>query len=557
MKPNFQLLLLLLNNTINNCLEELDQISDKSVRLVLLQTVNDVTLSDHLDVITNRIGGTNSLQIEKKNLNDSGTTPDFGTTTTHVIVTRDASTLDLFLDTRPEIVVPLARHSYKIFFTWTSGTTAILRRFWADFGVLDVCFCGGGGTTCGGTNQRDLHRLPLKIAMFVRFPTVMTVVPELLRANPIYKSSGLVGLDGCLLSTLAGFLNFDFTTVGDMGHEDFGWVLPNGTVTGSLGQVAGNRAQIGTNGRFITNYGTTDIEFTVPYDSDKICVLVPKSQKVPQWLMVFTCFNAIAWACIYGTLVVCTIVWYRARGECRVFWEMFSVIHGIPVKIVPTVGQSIFLFFCMVFNVIILSLVQGSFFKSFTTPTYFREIDTLEELDRSGLPIASNFYSFDGVGSKTIANLKRRKVPSVPHIMDAVAYKRNVAKLERKRDIEAFIKTHYLDKDGTPLLHIVNECLTSYFISYIVPKGSALLAIFDHVILRIVESGLTLKWYQDVEYTEMLVKLQHLNQKKNLWEPFSLYSLQGAFFLWVLGTLLSVLGFLGEVLVVLVKKTAK
>ncbi|XP_044270049.1 uncharacterized protein LOC123014832 [Tribolium madens] len=55
------------------------------------------------------------------------------------------------------------------------------------------------------------------------------------------------------------------------------------------------------------------------------------------------------------------------------------------------------------------------------------------------------------------------------------------------------IGANYLDQDGTPLLHMTKECLATYFISYIVPKGSSLLNTFNKVILRLVESGLTWK----------------------------------------------------------------
>lgn len=580
MKQNFSIsnLLLfhqLLNNTVNKCLDEIDEIEDKSVRLVLLQdSDSDAHTSDLYDftnTVTNRIRTT--IQIERKFLN-SRTTPNFGTIKTHVVLTWDESSLSRFLETNPEIVVPLACHTFKIFFLGEVPISErILSKFWINFGVLNACFCQRGqhfayspftrnehewGTidTHAHINLKNLNKFPLKISMFERFPTSIVQVPELLKVNPVYKSSELVGLDGTLLLTLSSFLNFDFEFVGGLGKENFGWVLPNGTITGSLGLVAGNQVHISTNGRFLTNYRTTSIEFTVPYDSDQMCVVVPKSKKVPQWLMVFYSFSALSWVCIYSVYFICTIIWYfmgPTRRYHRVFWEMFSIIHGIPIRINPKLGQSFFLLGCMVFNIIILGLVQGSFFKSFTTPTFYHEIDTLEDLDKSGLPIGTNFYSFDSDGSKLMANLKKKKIRSVPHLMDSVAYQRNVAKLERKHDIDSFIKTHYLDQNGTPLLHIVNECLTSYFISLIVPKGSAFLDIFNEVISRLVEAGLTLKWYQDVEYTETLIRLMKLNKNKKLWEPFNLYALQGAFFVWTLGIILSSFVFLGEKLIKFVK----
>jgi phosphatidate phosphatase APP1 len=54
------------------------------------------------------------------------------------------------------------------------------------------------------------------------------------------------------------------------------------------------------------------------------------------------------------------------------------------------------------------------------------------------------------------------------------------------------MKMKCVDQDGLPFLHIVKECLSTFLHINIAPKGSAFLTVFDNVITRIVESGLTI-----------------------------------------------------------------
>jgi hypothetical protein len=560
---------------VDKCLDELNEGESNSVRVVLLQTEQHrIETRDFAEILINRVQRHRKLQVEQKFLNDSATKwTGLGSIRTHLVVAWNEQALNRFLDVNYEIVVPKARHFYKIFFVEDvpiSRRTFV--RFWQDFGVLDVCFCERGThyvfwplignadgtwgslTTHDSPDRDNFNGFPLKICMFSRPPTATIEIPKLLKFNPIYANlppDAVVGLDGLIIRTMAEDLNFRIDMVGGLGPENFGWVMGNGTITGTLGTVANRQAHISTNGRFVMNYGTREVEFTVPYDTDAMCAIVPKSKRVPQWVMIFTCFDTLTWCAIYVVFAVCTVLWYfsEPRKEWMVVaWEMYCIFRGIPVKMVPTIGQMFFLFWCMVFSIIILSLIQGSFFKAFTTPTYFKEIDTLEELDATNYPIASNFYRFDSDGSELMARLKKKRVKSQPQLFDATAYSRNLAKVERKRDLESYVKTHYLDEDGTPLLHIVNECFTSYFISYIVPRGSALLHIFDRVILKFVESGLTTKWYRDIEDSMLLERLIKLNKNKTLWAPFSLRDLQGAFSVWIIMSLFTMLVFFCEVL---------
>ncbi len=50
---------------------------------------------------------------------------------------------------------------------------------------------------------------------------------------------------------------------------------------------------------------------------------------------------------------------------------------------------------------------------------------------------------------------------------------------------------------GETDFHIGSECLTSYGVSFSLPKGSMLTPKFGEVIQRLLEAGLTRKWFKD------------------------------------------------------------
>ncbi|RZC33860.1 7tm 7 and/or Lig chan domain containing protein, partial [Asbolus verrucosus] len=536
----------------------------KSLRLVMLQArEHKHELRDLAEFILSHInnyGDTfTEIQVEEMFLVGNTTkSTRFDTAKTHVLIVWSMEVLVQFLDYGHQMIIPRSRDFYNFFFASQTSTEAkFFAQFWVQFGVLNLCWCSAGNNhiyfpfyknrdgTWGTTQNRplpkikDFNQYPLKVSMFIRNPTAIVELPKLLKEDPVYSSfttsHHLVGgLDGLILNTLAEHLNFSVEIVGGLNKESFGKVLRNGTITGSLGVVVNHQVHISTNGRFLIDYKTNEIEFTAPYGTDSICAIVPKSKKVPQWLTIFNCFNKTAWSAIYFVYFFSTMVWHLMQPDRKLskkIWDIFAVVHGIPVKIKPTVTQAFFLMWCMIFNIIIQGLVQGSLFQSITTPFYYKDIDTLQELDDADFPIATNFFNFDNDSSKLMSSLKRKTVKSGPQLFDMVAYRRNTAKLERKNDVAQYIKIHYLDEDGTPLIHLVNECLNTYFVSYIVPRGSPFLKIFNSVILKLFEGGLTLKWYKDVEYSMRLEKLINLYKNETSWMCFHLDDLQGAFYL--------------------------
>ena len=508
----------------------------------------------------------------------------------YVVIAWNVQVLLQFLYESFHVVVPEARATYLLLFvspdcaTFETYLNGVLKLFWVKHHVSNAIGhslypCGGTtiytfhpfvktmdgtwGLTQGYTKDEifsdftlmtnsfsDFQQIPLRVALFERKPTATKAVPKLLNLNPIYQnwslSDGFSGLDGCLLRELSRFLNFD--AVVDHIEGTYGRGFPNGTFTDTLGQLVNHKVHYSANGWFLTDYQTNEIEFTTPYSSDQVCAVAPKAPRVPPWKSLIFCFDLFSWIFIFFMCGLCVLFWYILNANKRtsvIFWEMYSVLFGIPVRMVLLPNQYFFVASCLVFNIIIMGVIQGSVFTDFTTVVYYKDINTLEELDESGLSIATSTWYLDYDSSELMKSLKKKQVEKTEESFGMAAHRRNVAVLYRKQDAEYLVNVKYLGVEGSPLLHIVNECLHSFLIVNVLQKGSPFLKTFNNVIAKLVEGGLPQKWYNDGLEAGSREKLL----EKNI-EEFKrigyLDDVQLAFHVLALGYLVSALAFLHE-----------
>lgn len=68
--------------------------------------------------------------------------------------------------------------------------------------------------------------------------------------------------------------------------------------------------------------------------------------------------------------------------------EMWNIMFSSPSFEMPNRStERILMTACLMANVIISGTFQGSLYTAFSTTTYYRDIETLQELDDSGLNI--------------------------------------------------------------------------------------------------------------------------------------------------------------------------
>lgn len=418
-------------------------------------------------------------------------------------------------------------------------------------------------------NLRFMEGYPVRVSMFPRLPSAVakTKLPKAIRENRSYKilkrSGGFGGIDGTVLAYTSFYLNFTTVINNPPWGMEYGYILSNGTLVGSLGDVVYKNVIASFNGRFISKYDSDQIEFTYPLSNDLLCLLVPKSEKIPQWLKISHCFTFEAWFGILGMYVAISIYWslvrqidvsstWIHRDTVDSFLEVFSLFISVPFRKVFNDYERIFFAICMIFNIIFIGTFQGSLYNSYTKVSYFPDINSLEELDKSGLLIRTSSKSLiDAFGNDSKSVMRRLKdkilIFNGSSSLYLVAKQKDSAAFERKNDAKLRITTDYTRKtDGMALLHVVPECPWTYYVSYIVPKGSPYLPLINILINSYSEAGLISKWSSDT--VDALILEKRVRPTTDILKPFTLTDMQAAFLLISIGLTLSLIAFIIEVI---------
>lgn len=117
-----------------------------------------------------------------------------------------------------------------------------------------------------------------------------------------------------------------------------------------------------------------------------------------------------------------------------------------------------------------------------------------------------------------------------------------------------FLQYKYRANDGSSPLHIIEECLRTFYLAYIVKKGSVLQPLFSSHVQRLFEGGLVAFWYDYIEYAitthRRYIRLLLQNEQHGL----SLIDLQIAFFILSIGLVMASILFVIEIAVYRYKK---
>lgn len=365
---------------------------------------------------------------------------------------------------------------------------------------------------------------------------------------------GYFGMDANILAGISNVLNFKIDRNSDP-NIYYGKVLKNGYITGSLGQVVRKEVHLSANGRFVSDYGTSGIEFTRAFGSDQICFIVPKAQRKPQWMSIFFCFKLSVWLLILSVLLMAISIWYlyqknvsRKKDISKICIEIYSIYFSIPVNISTRGTQSLFLGMLMIFNLVINGIFQGNLIYSFSRSAYFPDINTLQELADSNLKIKTSLNLFESNNSEVFNKLQKKVDYSDDDMnaLDKTAYLRTYAAAERKLDARVLLETKFTGEEGEPLLHIVKECPRSAFLAYIVPKGSPFLPKFDSIIQTFLEGGFIEKWNNDVVEAIIREKRLRLKNTQNRQRKLTVRDLQSSFLVLITGHVISLIFFFCE-----------
>jgi hypothetical protein len=361
----------------------------------------------------------------------------------------------------------------------------------------------------------NLHGSSLHISMY---QLQATAIKEAVNNTERNSACNYRGRDGLVLRELAKHMNFTPNITSDSVNS---FDSSDGGLTRPLNDISNDDIDIRMNSVFMKVLHSVDAEYITPVTHfGKICVVVPRADRIPIWVSLFHCFSALLWATLIGTYILSAICWHivtkhsfphqshrkvHLTTTLAEVWNIFLPTSFAKIFSFRNQSERIFLASCMFFSIVMTCLWQGALYNRLKSPLHYKDIDTLEELDESGLPIFTMEQAlhdlFDLIDTPRTKRLSQRlRLTNFPHSFDLiqqVADQGNFSLLLSHIEIETLLDTYPIN---THLLHFVQECPIIYFSSYVVPKGSPYLKDINTIVGRLFESGLIRKWYYDAIY---------------------------------------------------------
>lgn len=431
-------------------------------------------------------------------------------------------------------------------------------------GMVQTYSIASADVVCQTLEQRlrDLHGYALRVTMFPAYP----YAPPLAGGPVDWHAFG--GVDGNVLDVMAQHMNFKPAIRRPKEDIKFGFRTKEGTFVGSIGDIVYGRSDIAFNSHFIKDYDDAPIQFVIPpvvYDG--LVILVPKSQLIPGWMDLFECFS---WADLlflltfYVTTVAFGTFIKRCLGTeisiCEIsrtavfILKMFLTIPIAGIRKLTSLSEKIFASSCLLVGVLIVTAIQVTLVTEISSPNYYPDINTLEQLAESGLPIATSYQglvdTFNGSDSPTMTRLAAnvRLVSHGSDIRQRIAYRRDFAAIASLSNVPHFL-TQYVGPFDNPLLHVVKEKPRGYLLSYVAPKHSPYVRRMNFIISALIESGLISKWEADeVRENHSPERLNRTRSERSNLYAYSMNDLQTAFFVLASGLSCGVIVFISEII---------
>jgi hypothetical protein len=236
------------------------------------------------------------------------------------------------------------------------------------------------------------------------------------------------------------------------------------------------------------------------------------------------------------------------------FINTCAVFLAVPLRshIFNKYGR-IFFFTWMYLSVVLTTTYQSFLITSLVVPQFYKDINTLEDFDESGLRLVM----FPGIKESALLDtlnplrvrLDKKTIITTQNfstcLSNLIHYKDRGCAFN-KLSAEWAVRQKEYFTNGVPQLHVVGECLSWYVEAYEVSRESPFLPYFNELISRFVESGMFRKWRDDVHATASQ-KQRWIFPASNQKVILQLSHFQAAFSSLVIGTLISILVFLWEI----------
>ena len=318
---------------------------------------------------------------------------------------------------------------------------------------------------------------------------------------------------------------------------------------------------------------TSLFDATIPYVPVNIKILVPCPKAIPGTEKVLTTFSMSVWLAMGLVLLLTTAVFWRAgngpyrsvSNEAHIYRSLskccqnaWSVFVGVSVPQQPKSSSFRVFFFLYVCFCFAISTVFQAFFVSYLVePTYEKKLETFKDLINSdvvyGYNPLVNLVQGTVEYSEAVTYLEHKTLKE-----DCSDHWKCVERMITKRDIATlsspFFATYVAREMGIvdvgKIVCSLDETLFSIGVTALFKKGNPLLDRFNILMRRYLEAGLLELHWTKLQHRASLTGGRIFRETvSDVFFAFSVSHLMPAFLVLLVGTLLSSVAIIGELIV--------
>ncbi|XP_013097489.2 uncharacterized protein LOC106080621 [Stomoxys calcitrans] len=415
---------------------------------------------------------------------------------------------------------------------------------------------------------QNLHGYTMRVYIFDSvFSSVMAEGVEM-------KVTGVKGTDGNVAYLLAEHLNFTM----DLQWPDddfFGARLENGSFNGAIGRLERNETDISLTGFFIKDYLAEGIEFSASVYMDKLCCYVIKSQRIPSSILPLYAVHESIWVAYLIMGLISSVFWMLLRRanlflnaeelkhvkSMRFRWYVIVTdtwvlwVRMIISRFPSSNAERIFAISLCLVSVIIGAIVDSSLATVYIEPLYYKDITTLKALEKANVRI---FYKhaaikddlFTGHDSEIYKSLdKRMMLVGEPEerLISIMAKRGGFVAVTRASSLDLVDIYYFITKK----VFMIPECPKLYHIAFPMMKDSPYEETINVALMKILAAGLFNYWIEVEKYkskSRIHLFKDYVAESDHKWKVLSIIDLQLAFYVLVIGAILSAVLFCGEYL---------
>lgn len=284
------------------------------------------------------------------------------------------------------------------------------------------------------------------------------------------------------------------------------YFISNSTIPGYLAVVENNEVDMSSTSTIVSMMKTKNIAFLNVIDYLEMSYMVPKKIVKFNYLITqFEIFDEITITMGLISFLILISFWYlieKIRSKCGRKHQTLSEILLIVIQSQNKIGIKDFsllnnrgiLLTIVIFSFIMCSAYESIISSRLVNEPKAKQIDTLEELDKSGIKILTTFPDVfkptsEDINKDSLPNRLHTKQKYIP-FSDVVMLNETKSSILTKTTIAIYCNAINFDKTtGRDMFHIVKEKPLHLHRSFIVPKTSPYRERMNEILMQSIESG--------------------------------------------------------------------